>query len=57
MGRKWTGKKLMENMMTTAINILATLRRVRSWLSNVRFVGFNLKYSPDVLYSAKERRQ
>jgi hypothetical protein len=33
----------MENMMTTAINILATLRRVLSWLSSVRFDGFNLQ--------------
>jgi len=30
MGRKCTGKKLMENMMTTAMSILATFLRVRS---------------------------
>ena len=36
-GRKWTGKKFIENMMTTAINIFATFRLVRSWLSKFRF--------------------
>jgi hypothetical protein len=35
-GMKCTGKKLIENMITTAINILATLRRVLSWLSIFR---------------------
>lgn len=29
--------------MTTAMSILATFRRVRSWLSNVRLVGLALK--------------
>ncbi len=35
MGRRCTGKKLMENMMTTAINIFATFLLVLNWLSNV----------------------
>ena len=39
-GRKCTGKKLMENMMTTAINILATFRLVFNWLSRLRLAEF-----------------
>lgn len=47
-GQIWTGKKLMENMMTTAINILATFRRVFSWL--LRFLLAELgKIAADVL--------
>ena len=35
---KWTGKKLIVNMITTAINIFATFLLVLSWLSRFRFV-------------------
>ena len=38
-------------MITTAINILATFRRVRSWLSNVRFEGFNLKKTKNLTFN------
>ena len=40
MGSVWTGKKLMENMQTTAINIFATFRRVFNWLSKFRLAEF-----------------
>jgi hypothetical protein len=46
MGRRWTGKKLMKNMMTTAMSILATFLRVRSWLSRFLLTEDELTEEP-----------
>ena len=35
---KWTGKKFIANMITTAINILATFLLVFNWLSRLRLI-------------------